>query len=210
MRRRRSGAHRPTAAARAHQVLPRHQAFDRLRELFTFVFARNGADPLIGRRLGELYRQAGLEDIGLEARAGLYPLGHSRRTIGVDLIRAMRPQILDLGAADEAELDSLDTIAREYLDNPDVVRCRTSPSAPGAASQASGDDAARVPTDTWRRAPSPAEHQRDVRVDLWRKGDAHQSHRCRVRGNRVAVGSTGGAWAARRSRLTWVPPVARA
>ncbi len=100
---------------------PHHPVFDRLRELFMVVFTRNGADPLIGRRLGELYRQAGLEDVGLEARAGVYPAGHSRRTIGADLIRAMRPQLLALGAADETELDSLDASAREHLDNPAVV-----------------------------------------------------------------------------------------
>ncbi len=100
---------------------PRHQVFDRLRELFVVAFTRNGADPLIGRRLGQLYRQAGLEDVGLQARAGLYPPGHSRRTIAADLLRAMRPQILALGAADEAELDSLDGTVREYLANPDVV-----------------------------------------------------------------------------------------
>lgn len=100
---------------------PRHKVFDRLRELFIVVFSRNGADPLIGRRLGQLYRQAGLEDVGLEARAGLYPPEHSRRTIAADLIRAMHPQILALGAADAAELASLDTTVREYLENPDVV-----------------------------------------------------------------------------------------
>jgi ubiquinone/menaquinone biosynthesis C-methylase UbiE len=100
---------------------PRHNVLDRLRELFVVAFTRNGADPLIGRRLGQLYRQAGLEHVGLEARAGLYPPGHSRRTIAADLLRAIRPQILALGAADEAELDSLDTTIREYLDNPDVV-----------------------------------------------------------------------------------------
>jgi len=100
---------------------PYNEAFDRLRELFGVAFTRNGADPLIGRRLRQLYRQAGLEDVGLEARAGLYPPGHSRRTIAADLIRAMSHQILTLGAADKAELDSLDTTIREYLDNPDVI-----------------------------------------------------------------------------------------
>jgi ubiquinone/menaquinone biosynthesis C-methylase UbiE len=100
---------------------PYHKGFERLRELFVIAFTRNGADPLIGRRLGHLYRQAGLEHIGLEARAGLYPPGHSRRTIAADLLRAMRPQLLALGAADEAELDSLDTTIREFLDDPDVV-----------------------------------------------------------------------------------------
>ena len=57
---------------------PRHEVLDRLSELFRVGFSRNGADPLIGRRLGELYRRAGLEDVGLEARAAVYPLGHSR------------------------------------------------------------------------------------------------------------------------------------
>ena len=100
---------------------PHHRAFDRLRELFVVAFTRNGADPLIGRRLGQLYRQAGLEDVGLEARAAVYSSGHSRRTIAADLIRAMRPQLLALGAADEAELDSLDAAIREHLDDPSVV-----------------------------------------------------------------------------------------
>ena len=100
---------------------PHHKVLDRLRELFVVAFTRNGADPLIGRRLGQLYRQAGLEDVGLEARAGLYPPAHSRRTVVADLLRALRPQLLALGAADEAELDSLDATIREYLDDPDVV-----------------------------------------------------------------------------------------
>ncbi|MBV9422509.1 MAG: methyltransferase domain-containing protein [Solirubrobacterales bacterium] len=100
---------------------PHHKAFDRLRELFVVAFPRNGADPLIGRRLGQLYRLAGLEDVGLEARAAVYPPGHSRRTIAADLLRAMRPQLLALGAADEAELDSLDAAIRKHLDDPDLV-----------------------------------------------------------------------------------------
>lgn len=100
---------------------PYHKVLDRLRELFVIAFTRNGADPLIGRRLGELYRLAGLEHVGLEARAGVYPPGHSRRTIAADLLRAMRPRLLALGAVDEAELDSLDATVRDYLDDPDVV-----------------------------------------------------------------------------------------
>ena len=100
---------------------PPHPAFDRLAEIFTIAFSRNGADPLIGRRLAELYRQAGLEDVTLEVRAAVYPLGHSRRTITPDLIRALRPQILAVALADEQELDELDAAARKHLDNPEVV-----------------------------------------------------------------------------------------
>jgi ubiquinone/menaquinone biosynthesis C-methylase UbiE len=100
---------------------PPHPAFDRLAELFTVAFSRNGADPLIGRRLAELYRQAGLQDVSIEARAHVFPLGHSRRMNRPDLVRTLRPQILALGIADEQELDELDADAREHLDNPDVV-----------------------------------------------------------------------------------------
>jgi SAM-dependent methyltransferase len=100
---------------------PPHPAFGRLAEIFMVAFSRNGADPLLGRRLGELYRQAGLQDITLEARAGVYPFGHSRRTITADLIRTLRPQIVALGIADEQELDELDAAAREQLDNPEVL-----------------------------------------------------------------------------------------
>ena len=93
---------------------------DRIYELF-FAVVRNGADRQVGRKLGELYRDAGLEDVAVEARASTYPLGHSRRTIRVDLVRAMRPQILELGLADELELDELDAMARAHLQNKDVV-----------------------------------------------------------------------------------------
>lgn len=100
---------------------PPDPAFDRLCEIFTVAFSRNGADPHIGRRLAELYRQAGLEDVGVEARAAVYPPGHSRRTIRADLVNSLRPQILEMGLADERELDELDAAAREHLDNPDTI-----------------------------------------------------------------------------------------
>jgi ubiquinone/menaquinone biosynthesis C-methylase UbiE len=100
---------------------PPHPAFDRLSEIFTIAFSRNGADPHIGRRMGELYRQAGLGDVSVEARARVYPVGHSRRTIRADLVRSMRPQILDMGLADERELDEIDAAVRTHFDDPDTV-----------------------------------------------------------------------------------------
>jgi ubiquinone/menaquinone biosynthesis C-methylase UbiE len=100
---------------------PPHPAFDRLCEIFRLAFARNGADPNIGRRLPELYRNAGLIDINVETRATTYPLGHSRRTIRADLVRAMRSQIAEMGLADERELDALDAEVRDYLANPEVL-----------------------------------------------------------------------------------------
>ena len=60
---------------------PAHPAWTRLSEIFHTAFSRNGADPLIGRRLTELYRQAGLQDIAVEGRAGVYRAGDTRRTV---------------------------------------------------------------------------------------------------------------------------------
>jgi SAM-dependent methyltransferase len=100
---------------------PSHPAFDRLCEIFTVAFSRNGADPYFGRRLAELYRQAGLKDVTVEVRAGVYPAGHSRRTIRADLVRSIRSQILEMGLADQQELEELDTAARKHFENPDVL-----------------------------------------------------------------------------------------
>jgi SAM-dependent methyltransferase len=94
---------------------PPHAAFTRLCELFPLVFGRNGADPQMGRRVPELLRNAGLEGVKVEVRAQVYPVGHSRRTIRLDLIGSMRPQIAEMGIATETELDELDRAARNHL-----------------------------------------------------------------------------------------------
>jgi trans-aconitate methyltransferase len=93
-------------------------AWDRLREIFRASFGRSGADLLVGRRLPELYRQAGLEEIEVVVHAPVYPAGHSRRTILPDLVRSLRPMILELGLSDERELAELDQAVREHLADP--------------------------------------------------------------------------------------------
>ena len=100
---------------------PPHPAFARLCDIFTAAFRRNGADPWIGRRVSELFRQAGLEDVEVEAKVQLYPPGNSRRTIRADLVRAMRPQVVEMGLAGAAELDELDAAARAHLTDPHTV-----------------------------------------------------------------------------------------
>jgi hypothetical protein len=87
-------------------------------ELFLEVHRDDGADPFIGRRLPELFRRAGLIDVGVEAKADIYPSGHSRRTIRADLVRSMRPKLLARGVVDERELDEIDRAAREHIDDP--------------------------------------------------------------------------------------------
>jgi SAM-dependent methyltransferase len=100
---------------------PPQDAFDRLCEIFPLVFARNGADPWIGRRVPELLREAGLEEVGFEVRAHAYPSGNTRRTVNLDLVRSMRPRILELGLATETQLDEWDAAVRQHLQDPRTV-----------------------------------------------------------------------------------------
>lgn len=100
---------------------PPHPAFARLSELFPVASGRHGADSRIGRRLPELLSQAGLVDVGAEARAQSYPPGHSRRMIWPDLVRSVRTQVIQMGLATEAELDELDAAARAHLGDPLTV-----------------------------------------------------------------------------------------
>jgi ubiquinone/menaquinone biosynthesis C-methylase UbiE len=100
---------------------PPHPAFDRICDIFAAASRRNGADPWIGRKLPQMFRAAGLTDVRVEARAPMYPPGHSRRTIRVDLVRSMRSHVLELGLATEAELDQLDAAARDHLTDPATV-----------------------------------------------------------------------------------------
>jgi SAM-dependent methyltransferase len=95
--------------------------WDRLVQVFAAAFQRDGADLFIGRRLPTLLREAGLVEIGVEARAEIYPVGHSRRTIRVDLARSLRQVILEQGMVGEAELGDLDRAVRRHLDDPDVL-----------------------------------------------------------------------------------------
>jgi ubiquinone/menaquinone biosynthesis C-methylase UbiE len=100
---------------------PPHPAWDRLLELSMSMHGQDGADLLIGRRLPGLFRQAGLTEVGVEATADIYPPGHPRRTVRIDLVRSMRPRILERGLAGERELEELDRAAREHLDDPGTL-----------------------------------------------------------------------------------------
>jgi SAM-dependent methyltransferase len=100
---------------------PPHPAWDRLTEIFRSAQLVDGADSFVGRRLPELFRQAGLAGIGVEAKADIYPAGHSRRTVRADLVRSMRPKIMAAGIATERELDEVDLAVRQHLSDPDTL-----------------------------------------------------------------------------------------
>jgi SAM-dependent methyltransferase len=97
---------------------PALPAWDRMHQIFRVSFGRSGADLYVGRRLTDLYRQAGLTDIEVAVHAPAYPAGHSRRTVLPDLVRSLRPIILELGLCDERELAELDRAVRAHLADP--------------------------------------------------------------------------------------------
>jgi len=92
--------------------------WDRLWSLFRASFPRAGADLRLGRRLPELFREAGLVDVGVAVHASCYPAGHSRRTVIPDLVRSLHPVILSLGLAGERELAEVDAAVRAHLADP--------------------------------------------------------------------------------------------
>ncbi len=96
-------------------------AWDRMSEIFCSTYAIDGADPLIGRRVAELFREAGLVEVGVEARADLYARDNSRRTSRPDLVRSMRPKIVQRGLVTEQVLDELDHAVRQHLGDPNTL-----------------------------------------------------------------------------------------
>ncbi len=104
-----------TSMSVCHPALP---AWERMYEVFCQSYREDGADPLIGRRLGELLRDAGLVDIRVEAAAEVFPPGYSRRTVRADLVRSMRSKIITRGIASEDELVELDRAVRAHLADP--------------------------------------------------------------------------------------------
>src|SRR5262245_44906260 len=95
-------------------------AWDELCEVFLAAFQQDGADPFIGRRLPDLLREAGLEDVAVEARADVRLLGDTRRTIVPDLVRAMRPRIVGR-LRSQQELDALDRAVRKHFEDPHTL-----------------------------------------------------------------------------------------
>ena len=104
---------------------PRLDAFEQMAQLFRQSVTSDGADEAVGRRLPELFRNAGLSDVGVEATMHVYPHGHSRRTVRADLFRTLRGKIVARGMADEAELDEIDRKVRAHLDDPRTLVAHT-------------------------------------------------------------------------------------
>ena len=117
------------------RLIPVTAAEQRLCEVVVAVYQHDGADPRLGRGVADLVRDAGLVDIGVQFHADASPIGHSRRTVLLDLVRSLRPKILERGLLDERELAELHRALSEHLADARTWLCRSCCSRSGAASR---------------------------------------------------------------------------
>ena len=104
----------PTRRTAQSAYASRRMQRGQLNEVLEAAYRSDDADLSVGRKLSGLLRAAGLADVGVEARADVYPAGHPRRTIKADLVRSMRAKIVERGIAAENALDRVDRAVREH------------------------------------------------------------------------------------------------
>jgi SAM-dependent methyltransferase len=83
---------------------PPHRSWDVLLNAFHTVFHGGGGDGFIGRRLPELLRSAGAQDVHTHITVDVVPIGDYRRTHLVSLIDSVRGKVIGLGLMSEHEL----------------------------------------------------------------------------------------------------------
>ncbi len=105
----------------ARLCYPPLEAWDQLASILQATYGSDSADLLIGRKLTELLRNAGLVEVGADARADVHPAGHPRRTLLPDLVRSMHEKIVERGIASADELDRLDRQVRDHLADPQTL-----------------------------------------------------------------------------------------
>jgi SAM-dependent methyltransferase len=100
---------------------PPHPSWDALLQTFHAAFRTTGGNVYIGRRLPELLRAAGLEDVQYKAHVDVAMRGGSRRMHLLSLIDSLREQVIKLGLLTEHELARHRQTLATHLDDPDTV-----------------------------------------------------------------------------------------
>ncbi len=100
---------------------PPHPAWDRLTQLLFEAWRRNGADPLLGRRLPGMMRRAGLENVAVNLYAVETGVNHPRRFTFLTFIDNLREAILVDGLIRAEELDQNVRALRAHLEDPETT-----------------------------------------------------------------------------------------
>ena len=93
----------------------------RLVELLQTYSARNGIDPLIGRKLPRLLREAGLIDVRVNPIIHVYPPGHGRRSFLLDFSENLSERLVAQKLVGEPELTGLKADLSRHLADPNTL-----------------------------------------------------------------------------------------
>ena len=105
----------------SHVCDPPSNAWTSLVELLQRYSAMNGIDPMIGRKLPRLLREAGLTDIRVNPIIHVYPANHGRRNLLLDFSENLSERLVAQKLIGEAELTGLKAELAKHLADPDTL-----------------------------------------------------------------------------------------
>jgi SAM-dependent methyltransferase len=100
---------------------PSHPAWDRLLAANRAVWAGNGMDVYIGRRLPALLRAAGLVDVGVKVRVPVWQSGDPYHTLLLTFTALHRERLIERGLLTPAEIEDLAASLRAHLEAPGTI-----------------------------------------------------------------------------------------
>jgi SAM-dependent methyltransferase len=96
---------------------PPHPAWTTLLTMLNTIWAQDGADPFIGRRLPGLLRGAGLVDVGVDVQVQVHHPGHNYRALLLTFIDNVSEKLTARGLLTQGEITELSESLREHLDD---------------------------------------------------------------------------------------------
>jgi ubiquinone/menaquinone biosynthesis C-methylase UbiE len=103
---------------------PPHPAFDILRGAILSAYRRTGKDFSIGRRIGRILRDAGLEDVHVRPTARVTHPGEYYQTFLLTIAGLVRDVIVQAGELTADEFESYTSALRLHLEAPGTITCQ--------------------------------------------------------------------------------------
>jgi hypothetical protein len=105
----------------SHVCDPPSVAWTRLVELLETYSQKNGIDPLIGRKVPRLLREAGLTDVRVNPIIHVYPPGHGRRNLLLDFSENLSDRLIAQNLVGAGELAGLKADLSRHLADADTL-----------------------------------------------------------------------------------------
>jgi len=105
----------------SHVCDPPSAAWTRLVELLETYSQKNGIDPLIGRKVPRLLREAGLTDVRVNPIIHVYPPGHGRRNLLLDFSENLSDRLIAQNLVGAGELAGLKADLSRHLADADTL-----------------------------------------------------------------------------------------